>query len=72
MCFDVLRALSREHGGQTPALALTAYARTEDRVRALSAGFQMHMAKPVEPAELVAVVSTLTSWAGPGHARSGT
>ena len=67
-----VRALSREHGGQTPALALTAYARTEDRVRALSAGFQMHMAKPVEPAELVAVVSTLTSWAGPGHARSGT
>ena len=42
------------------------------KVRALSGGFQMHMAKPVEPAELVAVVSTLTSWAGPGHTRSGT
>jgi len=62
-----VRALSREQGGQTPALALTAYARTEDRVRALSAGFQMHMAKPVEPAELVAVVSTLTSWTGPAQ-----
>ena len=62
-----VRALSRDQGGQTPALALTAYARSEDRVRALSAGFQMHMAKPVEPAELVAMVSTLTSWTGPGQ-----
>jgi len=62
-----VRALSRDQGGHTPALALTAYARTEDRVRALSAGFQMHMAKPVEPAELVAVVSTLTSWTGPAQ-----
>ena len=62
-----MRALSRDQGGQTPALALTAYARSEDRVRALSAGFQMHMAKPVEPAELVAMVSTLTSWTGPAQ-----
>ncbi|TMA39915.1 MAG: hybrid sensor histidine kinase/response regulator [Deltaproteobacteria bacterium] len=62
-----VRALSRDQGGQTPALALTAYARSEDRVRALSAGFQMHMAKPVEPAELVAMVSTLTSWTGPAQ-----
>ena len=44
--------MPREEGGQTPALALTAYARTEDRVRALSAGFQMHLAKPTEPASL--------------------
>jgi len=45
-----------------PAVALTAYARVEDRMRALSEGFQMHVAKPVEPAELVAVVATLKGW----------
>ncbi len=43
----------------TPAAALTAYARTEDRLRALSAGYQMHVAKPVEPAELAVVISSL-------------
>ena len=42
-----------------PAIALTAYTRTVDRVRALAAGFQMHMSKPVEPAELVAAVKSL-------------
>lgn len=42
-----------------PAIALTAYARPADRVRALAAGFQMHMSKPVEPAELVAAVKSL-------------
>ncbi len=47
--------MPREEGGQTPALALTAYARTEDRVRALSAGFQMHLAKPTEPRVVVRV-----------------
>ena len=41
-----VRALPKERGGQTPALALTAYARTEDRVRALSEGYQVHLAKP--------------------------
>ena len=46
-------------GGRTPAAALTAYGRLEDRMRALSAGFQLHVAKPVDPAELVAVVATL-------------
>ena len=43
-----VRALPKERGGQTPALALTAYARTEDRVRALSEGYQVHLAKPVD------------------------
>jgi CheY-like chemotaxis protein len=42
-----------------PALALTAYARTEDRVRALEAGFQMHIPKPVDPSELAAAVASL-------------
>jgi PAS domain S-box-containing protein len=54
-----VRALPRESGGQTPALALTAYARTEDRVRALSAGYQVHLSKPVDRVELAAVVASL-------------
>ena len=54
-----VRALPKEHGGQTPALALTAYARTEDRVRALSEGYQVHLAKPVDRYELAAVVASL-------------
>ena len=43
-----------------PAAALTAYARSEDRVRALRAGFHMHLAKPIDPAELVATIATLS------------
>jgi PAS domain S-box-containing protein len=54
-----VRLLPPERGGNTPAAALTAYARTEDRVRVLAAGYQLHLAKPVEPAELVAVVASL-------------
>ncbi len=54
-----VRSLPRDVGGAVPAAALTAYSRTEDRVRALRAGFQMYMAKPVQPAELLAVVATL-------------
>ncbi|HYE65170.1 MAG TPA: PAS domain S-box protein [Pyrinomonadaceae bacterium] len=54
-----VRALLPEQGGQIPAAALTAYARTEDRARALSAGFQAHVAKPVEPTELIATVASL-------------
>ena len=55
-----IRALSAEAGGATPAVALTAYARTEDRTQAILAGFQHHVAKPVEPAELIAMVASLT------------
>jgi CheY-like chemotaxis protein len=55
-----LRLRGPEHGGNIPAVALTAYARVEDRVRALSAGYQMHVPKPVDPDELVAVVANLT------------
>jgi PAS domain S-box-containing protein len=54
-----LRGLSDAQGGDTPAVALTAFARSEDRRRALMAGFQMHLPKPVEPAELLAVASSL-------------
>ncbi len=54
-----VRELSNEEGGDVPAIALTAYARAEDRVKALRTGFQMHVAKPVEPAELIAVVANL-------------
>jgi len=54
-----VRALTPEMGGRTPAAALTGYGRLEDRMKALSAGFQLHAAKPVEPAELVAVVASL-------------
>ncbi|QGZ43363.1 PAS domain S-box protein [Pseudoduganella flava] len=52
-----VRALGQEAGGKVPAIALTAFARTEDRMRTLAAGFIDHIAKPVEPAELVAAVA---------------
>jgi PAS domain S-box-containing protein len=54
-----IRALSPEQGGKIPAVALTAYAREEDRIRALLAGYQAHVAKPVNPAELIAVLTGL-------------
>ncbi len=56
-----VRALDLRQGGAIPAVALTAYARSEDRTKAVIAGFQMHLAKPVEPAELIAVVASLGS-----------
>ncbi|HVG20965.1 MAG TPA: ATP-binding protein [Blastocatellia bacterium] len=56
-----VRALPRDCGGGTPAAALTAYARDEDRRRALSAGYQLHIAKPFSPQDLVAAVSNLHS-----------
>jgi PAS domain S-box-containing protein len=51
-----LRAREPEHGGSVPAIALTAFARPEDRDCSLAAGFQAHMAKPVEPSALVQTV----------------
>jgi PAS domain S-box-containing protein len=54
-----VRALKPENGGKIPAIALTAYARIQDRRAALLAGFQSHVAKPVEPAELIAVIANL-------------
>lgn len=59
-----VRLRKSEKGGRIPAIALTAYARVEDRVRALTAGFQAHVPKPVEPDELVAVVMSLTNGLG--------
>jgi PAS domain S-box-containing protein len=54
-----IRALETPDGGRVPAIALTAYARAEDRLKALSAGFDIHVAKPVDPLELSEVISTL-------------
>lgn len=59
-----VRELPPEMGGRIPAVALTAFGRSVDRIRALSAGFQMHMPKPVEPAELATVVASLTGLPG--------
>jgi CheY-like chemotaxis protein len=59
-----VRALNAESGGRTPAVALTAYARVEDRLQALSAGYNMHVSKPVEPTELAVVISSLVSRSG--------
>jgi PAS domain S-box-containing protein len=55
-----LRALPEEEGGQTPAIALTAFARAEDKQRCLQAGFHVHVAKPIEPDELMDVVEAVT------------
>jgi PAS domain S-box-containing protein len=54
-----LRSRSVERGGDIPAVALSAYTRVEDRMRALSAGFQTHVPKPIAPEELIAVVAGL-------------
>ena len=59
-----VRALGAEQGGAIPAVALTAYARAEDRMKAVLAGFQMHVTKPVEPAELLTMVASLAGRAG--------
>lgn len=56
-----IRVLTPEQGGRIPAIALTAFARTEDRIRALASGFQSHVPKPVDPAEFIAVVANLSS-----------
>jgi len=53
-----IRALSGE-ASKVPAIALTAYARAEDRAKALQAGYQLHLAKPVEPVKLIAMVASL-------------
>jgi CheY-like chemotaxis protein len=54
-----VRELTAEEGGLVPAVALTAYAESEERERALAAGFQNHVAKPVDPEVLVRVVADL-------------
>ena len=59
-----LRGFPAEAGGKVPAIALTAYARVEDRLHALRSGYQMHVPKPVELAELVTVIASLVQRAG--------
>jgi CheY-like chemotaxis protein len=54
-----VRSLPSGDGAATPAIALTAFARSEDRTRALRAGYQLHIAKPVEPTELITAVASL-------------
>ncbi|MEP0912682.1 response regulator [Leptolyngbya sp. GB1-A1] len=56
-----VRALNPEQGGQIPAIAVTAYAREEDRQAAFSAGFQDHLAKPINPTQLIALIANLAS-----------
>ena len=58
---EKIRTLPAEKGGQTPAIALTAFAASEDRRSAMIAGFDIHVAKPVEPRELIAVVTRLAA-----------
>jgi signal transduction histidine kinase/CheY-like chemotaxis protein len=68
--YDLITTVRRqqtERGGSTPAIALTAFARPEDRVRVLAAGFQMHLAKPADPTELVVCVASLARRLNPQH-----
>jgi PAS domain S-box-containing protein len=58
-----VRALPSEHGGKIPAAAVTAFTRPDDRRKVFDAGYLIHLPKPVEPTELIAVVSTLSRFA---------
>ena len=62
----MVRALPDAEGGRTPAVAATAFARGEDRTKALLSGYQAHLAKPVDANELVAIVATLAGRTGRG------
>jgi CheY-like chemotaxis protein len=64
-----IRLRSPERGGAVPAVALTAYAKVEDRVTILAAGFQMYLTKPADPNELVAVVGSLAGRRGQSERR---
>ncbi|MDI1310675.1 ATP-binding protein [Prosthecobacter sp.] len=60
--YDLMREIrshSEEQGGQVPAIALTAYTRTEDRIKSIAAGFQMHLSKPADSVELITMVASL-------------
>ena len=57
-----VRVLPDEHAKRLPAIALTAYARSEDRQRALREGYQVHQPKPVEPDELLTVIGSLVKF----------
>jgi CheY-like chemotaxis protein len=55
-----VRALSDEHQKNIPAIALTAFTRAQDRMKAMTTGYQNHVSKPVEPDELATVIASLT------------
>jgi len=59
-----IRTFDSDRGGKTPAVAVSAYSRPEDRIRSLRAGFNTHVSKPVEPSELTAIVASLAGRAG--------
>ena len=59
-----VRAMPPREGGRTPAIALTAFARSEDRTRAMLAGYQVHVSKPIEPQELIATIKSLAANVG--------
>jgi signal transduction histidine kinase/CheY-like chemotaxis protein len=59
-----VRGLRAAEGGRTPAIALTAFARSQDRTRAMVAGYQVHMSKPIDPQELVATIKSLAENSG--------
>ena len=56
-----VRALPADSGGRVPALAVTAFTRDDDRARALRAGYTAHVAKPIDPSELVTLASNVTT-----------
>ena len=63
--FSLIKKLNEfniEQKRKIPAIALTAHARPSERLKALSAGYQMHLTKPVEPAELLAIIANFTNW----------
>jgi CheY-like chemotaxis protein len=59
-----LRQIAQDVGRKFPTIALTAFARSEDRTRAMMAGYQVHIAKPIEPQELLATVGSLAERTG--------
>jgi len=67
--YDLIQRVRRQAspGRDIPAIALTAYARSEDRTRALRAGYQAHIAKPVEPNELLAMIASFVELTGAGR-----
>jgi signal transduction histidine kinase/ActR/RegA family two-component response regulator len=64
-----IRRREAEYGGFLPVIALTGYARAEDRHRIIAAGFQAHVTKPVDPAELTAAVAAVAIAPSLGHRR---
>jgi CheY-like chemotaxis protein len=68
--FDLIKRIRQSSDPavrEIPAAALTAYARAEDRMKVFQSGFQMHLAKPVDPAELIVAVASLARRSARGH-----